>query len=141
MYCGLGIISIGAGATLLFEDGETQATIALLILADDVPEIDETLLVSLVSVSGGATIAPGQQGTTTVVIDANDGVAGVVGLSVLSRSAVVGEGETAMFEVVRRGSAMGVVQVDWEITGTANASLEFVATQGTEMFQEVMGQC
>lgn len=131
------LLCIGTGATLVFEDGETQATIALVILADDVPEVDETLLVSLSAASGGARIAPGQQGTATIIIDANDGVAGVVGLSVLSRSAVVGEGETAMFEVVRRASAMGQVEVYWQITGTADASLEFVDIQGTDIFQEV----
>ena len=106
-----------------------------MILADDVPEIDETLVVALNAPSGGARI--GQQGTATVIIDANDGVAGVVGLSELSRSAVVGEGETTMFELVRRDSAMGQVQVDWRITGTSNASLEFQEVQGTDVFQEV----
>lgn len=121
---------------MVFNDGDTRSTIALLVLADSVPEIDETLIVSLSSPTGGASIASIEQGSTTVIINANDGVAGVVGLSTLSRSAVVGEGETATFEVVRRLSAMGSVEVDWQITGT-NASLEFVNTQGTDIFQEV----
>lgn len=120
---------------MVFEDGQTEATIAIVILADDIPEVDETLLVSLSDPSGGARI--GEEGMLTIIIEANDGVAGIVGLSVLSRSAVVGEGETAMLELVRRESAMGQVEVDWEITGTGNAALEFVNTQGTDVFQEV----
>lgn len=128
-------IAVGTGATLVFEDGETQATLALVILADDIPEIDETILVSLTEPSGGARV--GSRGQTTVVIEANDGVAGVIGLSVMSRSAVVGEGETATLELVRRGSAMGRVEVDWQITGITNASIEFLTVQGTEVFQQV----
>lgn len=121
---------------MVFNDGDTRSTIVLLILADSVPEVDETLIVSIFSPTGGASIASGERGSTTVIINANDGVAGVVGLSTLSRSAVVGEGETAMFEVVRELSAMGSVEVDWQITGT-NAALEFVSIQGTDIFQEV----
>lgn len=131
----------GTGATLVFNDGETQTSIALVILADDIPEIDETILVSLSAPSGGARIAGGQEGRTTVIIDANDGVAGVVGLSALSRSAVVGEGESVMLEVTRGQSIMGRVEVDWQITGIANASLEFVAVRGTDTFQEVSTLC
>ena len=125
----------GQGATLLFADGETRATIFLLISADDIPEIDETLVVSLSNPSGSAAIVAEEQDQVTVVIDANDGVAGVVGLSSLSRSAVVGEGERIQLQVVRTNS-VGRVQVDWQITGI-NASLEFVDTQGSDFFQEV----
>lgn len=120
----------------MFNDGDMHATIVLLILPDDIPEIDETLVVSLSSATGGASIASGEQTSTTVVIDANDAVAGVVGLSPLSRSAVVGEGEIAVLEVVRGESAMGTVEVDWQITGT-EVALEFVNTRGTSIFQEV----
>lgn len=134
--CSYILCCTGTRATLVFNDGETRFTIALLILADNLPEIDETLTVSLSNPTGGASIASGEQGRATIIIDANDGVAGVVGLSSLSRSAVVGEGETVMFEVVRRQSAMGLVEVDWQITGT-NAALEFVSIQGTDIFQEV----
>jgi hypothetical protein len=121
---------------LVFDDGETRSTIALLILADDTPEIDETFQVSLSSPTGGANVASGGQGSATIIINANDGVAGVVGLSTSSRSAVVGEGETAVFQVVRSLSAMGLVEVDWQITGT-DANQEFVSTQGTAIFPEV----
>lgn len=130
-------LTAGTGATLFFNETESQATIALVILTDTLPEVDETIIVSLHSPTGGARIAPGDQGRTTVIIDANDAVAGVVGLSALSRSAVVGEGESVLFEVVREVSAMGVVEVNWQITGTANASLEFVNTEGTDFFQDV----
>lgn len=120
----------------MFEDGETEATIALIILADDNPEVDESLVVSLTGPSDGATISAGDMASATVIIEANDGVAGVIGLSALSRSAVVGEGSTVRFDLTRTQSAIGRVEVDWQITGT-NVSQEFVATQGTEVFEEV----
>ena len=122
---------------MIFDEGETQSTIALVILSDDVPEVDETLVVTLSDVTGGASIAPGNGGRVTVLINANDGVAGVVSFSPLSQSAVVGEGENVQFEVVRSFSAMGIVEVDWEITGTGNTSLEFVTTRDTVIFMEV----
>lgn len=130
-------VFLGTGATLVFDEGETEATIAIIILADDIPEVDETLVVSLSNPMGGASIASGDEGRTTVIIEANDAVAGVVGLSPLSRSAVVGEGESDEFELVRSVGTMGVVEVDWEITGTGNPSLEFVTTQATATFAEV----
>ncbi len=105
-------------------------------MSDDIPEIDESVIVSLTTPTGGSIIAAGDMASTTILIEANDGVAGVVGLSALSRSAVVGEGETVQFEVIRSQSAMGRVEVDWQITG-ANASQEFVATEGTDFFEEV----
>lgn len=127
----------GTGATLVYNDGDSRSTIALLILADDIPEIDEAVIVSLGNPTGGARVDQLGGGMATVVIDANDGVAGVVGLSFLSRSAVVGEGEDVLLEVVRGANARGMVEVDWMINGTADPALEFVNTRGTNVFQEV----
>lgn len=121
----------------MFEEGETETTIALIILADDIPEIDETVVVSLSNPTNGATLAPGGRSTATVVIDANDGVAGVVGLTPFSRSAVVGEGDRVVFELERTLSAMGRVEVDWTISGPGDPALEFDNIRGTTVFMEV----
>lgn len=121
----------------MFEEGETKMTIALVILADDIPEIDETVVVSLSNPTNGATIASGGGSKATVIIDANDGVAGVGGLTPLSRSAVAGEGERLRFELARTFSAMGQVEIDWTISGTGDPELEFDSIRGTATFMDV----
>lgn len=124
----------------MFSEGQTEANIALIILEDQIPEVDETVIVTLSNPTGGASIAAGLGGRTTVIISANDGVAGVVSLSPTSRSAVVREGDSVEFVLVRSVSAMGRVEVDWEITGTTDPALEFVSTRGTAIFIEVNTQ-
>ena len=128
----------GTGMELRFADGESRTTVALTILGDDEPEIDEDFFVTLTSPTGGARVAPGDEGRTRIVIEANDGAAGVVGLAPSSRSTVVGEGESAMLTLVRDVSSFGVVEVEWLISSdSGNASLEFVSINDIARFEEV----
>ena len=122
---------------MTFADGVSRTSIAITILQDDIPERDEHLLVALLDPTGGATVAPGNGGTTLIIIEANDGAAGVVGLAPSSRSAVVGEGEVVFLSVQRAVSALGVVAVQWSISGPGNVATEFVNVTGTEVFEEV----
>ena len=121
----------------MFDEGETETKISLVILADDIPEVDETVVLSLSNPTNGATLASGDGSRATVIIDANDGVAGVVGLTPLSRSAVVAEGERVGFELMRTLSAMGQVEVDWSISGTGDPALEFGSVRGTATLMNV----
>ena len=128
----------GTGMELRFADGESRTTVALTILADDEPEVDETFMATLTNPTGGARVAPSNEGRTLIVIEANDAAAGVVGLAPLSRSTVVGEGESAVLTLVRSVSTFGAVEVQWLISGTSgNASLEFVSVSGMARFEEV----
>ena len=132
----------GTGAVLTFSDGGvTRATVALTILADDIPEQDETIQVVLSNPMGGATV--GDRGTTLIIIEANDNAGGVVGFAPLSRSAVIGEGESGSVELVRSVSAFGVVRVSWRLTNESGADpvAEFVSTSGMATFQEVSREC
>ena len=122
---------------LTFAEGESRTTLALTILEDDDPERDEQLNITLQDPTGGATVAPGDGGRTLVIIDANDRAAGVVGLAPFSRSAVVGEGEVVSLVLERAISALGVVAVDWEISGSGNVSQEFMDVFGTAIFDDV----
>ena len=115
----------------------SRSDIAISVLEDDIPERDEDLLVALVSPTGGATVAPGEGGTTLVIIEANDNAAGVVGLAAFSRSAVVAEGELELLTVERRIGNLGRVAVDWEISGPGDVTQEFVSVSGTALFEEV----
>ena len=128
----------GSGMELRFADSESRTTVALTILDDNEPEIDETFMVTLTNPTGGARVAPGDEGRTLIIIEANDAAAGVVGLAPLSRSTVVGEGESAILTLVREVSTFGAVEVEWLISGTSgNASLEFVSVSGVARFEEV----
>ena len=104
---------------------------------DNLPERNEDLQVALLNPTGGATVAPGDGGRTLVVIEANDNAAGVVGLAPLSRSAVLGEGESVLLTVQRVVSALGMVAVQWEISGPGDVGTEFVDVNGTAVFEEV----
>jgi len=127
----------GTGAVLTFLDGDNRESIALTILADDLPERDETIQVVLSNPVGGASI--GDMGMTLVVIEANDLAGGVVGFDPLSRSAVIAEGESGGVRVVRSVSAFGVVQVSWRLTTQdgQDPATEFIGTSGTATFQDV----
>lgn len=127
-----------AGMELRFADGDSRTTVALTILDDNEPEIDETFMVTLTNPTGGARVANGDEGRTLIVIEANDAAAGIVGLAPLSRSTVVGEGESAVLTLVRSVSTFGAVEVEWLISGiSGNASLEFVSVSGVSRFEEV----
>ena len=134
-----GLDYAGSGMELRFADGEIRTTVALTILGDDEPEIDEDFTVTLTNPTGGSRVAPGNEGMTRIVIEANDGAAGVVSLAPLSRSTVVGEGESAALTLVRELSTFGAVEVEWLISGTSggNASLEFVTINDIARFEEV----
>lgn len=70
----------------------------------------------------------------TIIIQANDGVAGQVGFDEQSSSVVVQEGSQVSLSV-NRTLSVGRVSVDWQVTGT-NASSDFVVVSGTVEFNE-----
>uniref|UniRef100_A0A4W5KSS9 Calx-beta domain-containing protein n=1 Tax=Hucho hucho TaxID=62062 RepID=A0A4W5KSS9_9TELE len=68
----------GTGETLVFADGDVKKNIEIVIVDDLEPEDSETLMVGLVKTAGGSRILPSSD-TVTIIILANDNVAGVVG--------------------------------------------------------------
>ena len=80
-------------------------------------------------------MAPGLGNNVTIIIQANDGVAGQVGFDEHSRSVVAMEGRRVSL-LVNRTRPNGRVSVDWLITG-ANASSDFTDVSGTVVFSEV----
>lgn len=122
--------------TLTFQTGEYEKFLTLTIFGDDIPELDERIIIKLVDPTGGAAIEQGTGNNVTVVILANDVVAGYVGFSEISRAVVVKEGEIVNLGVVRTFSTAGSVSVDWLIRGK-NVSRDFNITSGTVIFHEV----
>ncbi|XP_036383544.1 LOW QUALITY PROTEIN: adhesion G-protein coupled receptor V1 [Megalops cyprinoides] len=124
----------GTGETLTFKEGDLRKVIELFIVDDTEPEDNETLRIGLVKTEGGSRILPSSD-TVTVVILANDHVAGMVGFHTSSRSVIAREGERLQLLVVRTGPGRGNVTVDWSIQGP-RVLQTFTATSGVLFFSE-----
>ncbi|XP_060927102.1 adhesion G-protein coupled receptor V1 [Limanda limanda] len=123
----------GTGGTLVF-DGDLKKTIEIVIRDDIEPEDNESLMIGLVNPEGGSRILPSSD-TVTIVILANDNVAGVVGFHPASRSVIAREGERLSLLVLRTAPALGNVTVDWTATGPL-VHRTFTQTSGTLFFTE-----
>lgn len=71
--------------------GDLKKTIEIFIMDDMEPEDNETVMIGLVNTEGGSRIQPSSD-TVTIVILANDHLAGVVGFHDASRSVTAREG-------------------------------------------------
>lgn len=80
--------------------GELKKTVEILIKDDFEPEDNESLMIGLVNTEGGSRILPSSD-TVTIVILANDNVAGMVGFHPASRSIIAREGELLVLMVRR----------------------------------------
>ncbi|KAL0979759.1 hypothetical protein UPYG_G00189270 [Umbra pygmaea] len=126
----------GTGEILVFADGDLKKTIEIVIADDVEPEDSENLLVGLVKTAGGSRILPSSD-TVTIVILANDNVAGVVGFHTASRFVVAREGEKLHLLVMRTPPGLGNVTVDWAIQGPRVAQT-FTFSAGQLFFNQGM---
>uniref|UniRef100_A0A8C5REZ8 Adhesion G protein-coupled receptor V1 n=1 Tax=Laticauda laticaudata TaxID=8630 RepID=A0A8C5REZ8_LATLA len=125
---------LGDGEVLIFAEGETKKPVTLTILDDTEPEDDESIRITLTHIEGGSRILPSSD-TVTVVILANDNVAGILSFQTSSRSVIAHEGELLQFHVLRTAPGAGNVTVDWEIVGH-NLEQNFENISGTLCFLE-----
>ncbi|XP_028269622.1 adhesion G-protein coupled receptor V1 [Parambassis ranga] len=123
----------GTGGTLVF-DGDLKKTIEIAIRDDTEPEDNESLMIGLVNTEGGSRILPSSD-TVTIVILANDNVAGKVGFHPSSRSVIAREGERLPLLLLRTAPGLGNVTVDWTIQGPL-VHRTFTQTSGTLFFTE-----
>ncbi|XP_071995626.1 adhesion G-protein coupled receptor V1 isoform X3 [Engystomops pustulosus] len=107
---------IADGGILVFAEGETSKVVTVMILDDAVPEDNEDIVVGLTYTEGGSRILPSSN-TVTIVILANDNVAGKIGFQTASRSVIGREGEKLQFSVSRTPPGHGNVTVQWKIMG------------------------
>uniref|UniRef100_A0A1X7VF86 Staphylococcus aureus surface protein A n=3 Tax=Amphimedon queenslandica TaxID=400682 RepID=A0A1X7VF86_AMPQE len=107
------------------------------ILNDDIPELDETLIVQLVNVSGGAMVGDNREVTITVLT--NDDAYGAVGFAESSLSEILSEPEfgqsTVNLVVERTGGLLGNITVAWSLSGD-HSSGEVTPANGTLTFNE-----
>ena len=122
---------------LSFAAGETTKTITVVVNGDDIPEADETFRVSLSAATQGASVAPADESTVIIVIEANDNAAGIFGFGVDSRAAVITEGSNVFLTVDRTVGQLGAVLVYWNISGLGDITNDFEFTSGSVLFVEV----
>ncbi|XP_038661208.1 adhesion G-protein coupled receptor V1 isoform X3 [Scyliorhinus canicula] len=125
---------IGDGDVLTFAEGEDRRIVTLIIVDDEEPEDNETILIRLTHTEGGSRILPSSD-TVTVIILANDYIAGVISFQASSRSVIGSEGESLQFWVERSAPGQGNITIDWNIHGKY-AQENFVAINGTLFISE-----
>lgn len=90
----------------------------------------------LTNPTNGAKVSSGLGNNLTIVISANDVVAGKVGFNREAQSVVAKEGTNVSLLVQRSRPAAGRVTVSWIITG-GNASRDFDPFSGDLTFSQV----
>ncbi|NWX37327.1 GPR98 protein, partial [Notiomystis cincta] len=125
---------VGVGEIIVFAEGETKKMVTLTILDDPEPEDNESIVISLVHTEGGSRILPSFD-TVTVVILANDHVAGIISFQTAGRSVIGREGEQLPFHIVRTAPGLGNVTVEWKIVGH-NVQQNFEYYSGKLFFPE-----
>jgi len=126
---------VPAAGTLVFGPNVTQQTIVATILNDTLPEIDETIIVTLTNAAPSSVVQVGTPLSATVTILDND-----PGLSIVS-SVIQPEGNTSVnnfmvFPVTLRGLPPAApVTVAFTVTpGTATAGSDYTAISGVLNF-------
>ncbi|XP_067838274.1 adhesion G-protein coupled receptor V1 [Heptranchias perlo] len=125
---------IGDGEILTFAEGMNRRFVTLTIVDDEEPEDNETILVRLTHTEGGSRILPSSD-TVTVVILANDYVAGVISFQASSRSVIGREGEILLLWIERSAPGHGNITVNWNIDGQ-NVQENFADISGTLLLSE-----
>uniref|UniRef100_A0A1I8J347 Cadherin domain-containing protein n=1 Tax=Macrostomum lignano TaxID=282301 RepID=A0A1I8J347_9PLAT len=122
------------GATLTFGPSETRRVFTIAILDDNIPELFESVVLDLNNPTGGAAIDPEKQ-TVSVIIEANDLVAGMIGFA--QNTLLVDKGQRVSIDVLRSFPGEGNVSVSWRISDLGvgyNASETFEQTTGVIHF-------
>ncbi|KAI2664431.1 Adhesion G-protein coupled receptor V1 [Labeo rohita] len=124
--------------TLIFNGTESKKTLVIQALADAVLEGEERFTIQLLSPKNEPVIDP-VRGVATVVIQADMGALGTVGIADSSRSVLIGEPRnnyngTALVSLVRGPGIFGEIEIFWNITTAADR--EFEETSGKVVMKD-----
>uniref|UniRef100_A0A8B9KGD3 Adhesion G protein-coupled receptor V1 n=1 Tax=Astyanax mexicanus TaxID=7994 RepID=A0A8B9KGD3_ASTMX len=117
---------------------ESRQTLMIQALADAVLEGEERFTVQLLSAENEAVINP-TRNMATVVIRADRGALGIVGVADTSRNVIIGEPQgayngTALISLVRGPGIFGEIEIYWNITPAVPA--EFVEISGKVIMRD-----
>ena len=115
---------------MTFRPNESSLFFTVAIFDDEIPETNETFVVSVSRPTGGARV--GDQTSAAMTILTNDDAHGLIGFSSTSRSIIISEMDRDVslpLGVQRSAGVFGDVRVDWELSGT-HAAGEIVPASG-----------
>lgn len=96
--------------TVVFDEGERLVELVIIHLPDNIPELDEQVVINLLDIQGGAVIDTGND-VATVSVPANDEPHGVFEVSQSSLRTEASEGSTITVTIVRNEGLFGQVDV------------------------------
>ncbi|XP_041926588.1 adhesion G-protein coupled receptor V1 [Alosa sapidissima] len=114
--------------TITFNQIESRKTLTLHAVADTILEGEERFSVQLLAITDEVMIDP-TTGVATVVIEADIGALGIVGILESSKNVLIGEPEgtyngTAVISLVRGPGVYGDIDLFWNITPTVASEFE-----------------
>ncbi|XP_064499040.1 adhesion G-protein coupled receptor V1 isoform X4 [Pseudopipra pipra] len=134
---------VAVSDSLILEEGETSAVISVTILEDDVPEVQEFFLVNLTSVelivnhSTSSLPRLDVEGLTSqIIIDANDGVSGVVEWESTNFEVNESHGDLTIMAYRNKGSYGNVSVFFYAQNLEAQLGLDFNVTSRTLFFAD-----
>lgn len=138
----LGTDFFASNGSLTFMPGQREKSLSIVIFEDAIPELDETITLTLTSIIGDAVL--GNPSESFVVILANDDQHGVLSLEVEGQaipSSVVDEDNQSTFtdfKVIRTGGAFGRVTVDFEVISESGeqVSNDLIPSSGTVQLED-----
>jgi len=117
--------------TLSFPEGETRRSFVVSLIDDTEIEPDESVILNLANPTGTAELAAPPNAVLTIVSD--DCMLGFSSASYSVNENVIGS--NAVITVVRTGSTIGTVMVDFStVPGTATPGADYVTNSGTLIF-------
>ncbi|KAK9974393.1 hypothetical protein ABG768_022494 [Culter alburnus] len=124
--------------TFTFNGTESKKTLVIQALADAVLEGEERFIIQLLSPKNEPVIDP-VRGVATVVIQADVGALGTVGIADSSRNILIGEPRdiyngTALVSLVRGPGIFGEIEIFWNISAAADT--EFEETSGKVIMKD-----
>ncbi|XP_030633613.1 adhesion G-protein coupled receptor V1 [Chanos chanos] len=117
--------------TLVFNGTEERKTVVIRALADALLEGEERFTIQLLSAKNEPIIDPAND-VATIVIEANRGALGTVGVADSSQSVLIGEPQgtyngTAVVRLIRGPGIFGEVQIYWNITPALTTEFEEIS--------------
>ncbi|KAG8456387.1 hypothetical protein GDO86_002244 [Hymenochirus boettgeri] len=110
---------IPSSGELKFEPGQREAAIAVNILEDLIPEVDESFTIKLKNPKGGAEIGP--NGYVRIIIPTNDDAHGIIGFaqsSLMKQAEELEQDNLVSFSIERLRGTYGRVIVEWFANGS-----------------------
>lgn len=121
-------------SSIRFSDGQTVGYLNVDIVNDDIPELDEKLVIT---VNPGEEFTNGPRSSLSIVIASNDDPHGVFRVSSPELTVQEGQDEYAVVTVLRERGLFGLVQLNWIASGIlAAVNADFIPVSTEISFSE-----